>query len=260
MKQSYQHIILEELDGCWQVWLNRPEKLNALNNLMIEELIDVFSQIDGSKTRFVVLRGRGKSFCVGADIGWMKNAYSMTMEENIRDAKKLAELLYSLYNLSVPVLAIAHGDVYGGGIGLLSACDFVWAEKEASFCFSEGKLGLSPSTIMPYVLNRVSKIHAKELIFTAKIFDAEEAVSKNIVDKIIEQNQVEKLINSYLLQIMNSAPGAVKESKRLINLLDRKIDDNMIDLTVRSLAERRSNAEAIKGINAFLKNQKLSWD
>ena len=260
MKQSYQHIILEELDGYWQVWLNRPEKLNALNNLMIEELTNVFHQIDESKTRLVVLRGKGKSFCAGADIGWMKNASSMTMEENKRDAKKLAGLLLSLYNLPVPVLAIAHGAVYGGGIGLLSACDFVWADKEASFCFSEGKLGLSPSTIMPYVLNRVNKSHAKELIFTAKIFNAEEAVSKNIVDKIIEQNQFEMLINSYLLQIKNSAPGAVKESKRLINLLDGKIDNKVFDLTVGSLAERRSTAEAINGVNAYLNKQKLSWD
>lgn len=260
MKKNYQHIILEEFDFYWQIWLNRPDKHNALDDLMIQELTDVFQNIDESKTRLVVLRGKGKSFCAGADLSWMKKASTMTLEENKRDAKELAELLFFLYNLPVPVIAIAHGAVYGGAIGLLSACDFVWAEEDASFCFSEGKLGLSPSTIMPYVLNKFSKASARELIFTAKKINTDEAISKNLVDKKIEQNQLENIISSYLQQIMNSAPGAVKESKRLINLLNNEINKDVIDLTVESLAERRCSKEALMGINAFLNKEKISWD
>lgn len=260
MRKKYQYIILEESDSLTNVWLNRPEKHNALNVEMMNELSEIFQRIDETKTRLVVIGGKGNSFCAGADLSWMKNAASITQEENIADAKQLAELLYHIYNSAVPVIASVHGAVYGGAIGILSACDFVWAEAKSTFCFSECKLGLSPSTIMPYVLKRLTKQVAKELIFTARIFNADEAQSYNLVDTIIEQKQLESVISSYLLQIKSTAPGAVKESKRLINSLDGEINNNVLEHTVESLAKRRSSEEAIKGITAFINKENISWD
>ena len=252
MNQKYQHIILEKFDSYWQVWLNRPEKHNAMNGLMIRELTELFKIVDESKTQVIVLRGKGKSFCSGADLSWMKNADSMSMEENTKDAAQLAELLFTLYNLPVPVIAIAHGAVYGGAIGLLSACDFVFAENKTTFSFSEVKLGLSPSTIMPYVLKRLSKAHAKELIFTAKVFTPQEALLKGLIDQVIEEDNIQHIINFYALQLKHSEPGAIKESKRLINSLNGEINETILDSTVKSLAERRNSKEALKRINAFL--------
>ncbi len=260
MEQNYNYLIIEEFEHYFQLWLNRPEKHNAFNNQMIQELTEALKKIEKSKKRFVVIRGKGKSFCSGADLSWMIDASTKTKEDNKKDAGHLAKLLYTLHNLSVPVIAITHGAAYGGAIGLISACDFIWADKNSTFCLSEAKLGLSPSTIMPYIQKRLSKSYAKELIFTTRQIDSNEAFSNGLIDKIITPEQIELTIDSFLQQIKNSAPGAITESKKLINQLPNNINKEVIDITIDSLADRRSSDEAKKGINAFLNKEKVNWD
>jgi len=152
--KTYQTIQVSEREGIKRVILNRPEVHNAMNEQMIHELTKTFRKIASTNKlpRLVVLRGNGKSFCAGADLNYMKGIAAFGFEENVEDGKRLAMLFRSIYACPVPTMAVVHGSAFGGANGLLAACDIVIAAENTRFAFSEVKLGISPSTIGPFVL------------------------------------------------------------------------------------------------------------
>ncbi len=262
--KKYQTIQVSEKERVRQVVLNRPDVHNAMNELMIHELTEVFRNINNESEerlpRLVVLRGNGKSFCAGADLNYMKDIAAFGFEQNVEDAKRLALLFRSVYECPVPTLAVVHGAAYGGANGLLAACDMVLAAADTKFAFSEVKLGISPATISPFVIRRIGEYGARELMLTGKRFDALEAEKWHLVNHAVPSEKLEEKAGEIIREIMTSAPKAVKETKKLIRevLEVRQLNKN-IEFTAQLIARLRSEEEGQEGMSAFLEKRKPFW-
>ena len=244
------------------IWLNRPEKHNALNALMINELTAVFAKLsDDTHTRVVVIRGRGKSFCAGADLNYMKEIASFGEEENKNDAIRLATLFSTINSCSKPVIAMLHGAVYGGANGLAAACDIVLADENTTFAFSEVKIGISPATISPFVLAKCGEAAARDLMLTGRRFDAIEAEKYSLVNKIVNESNGEQTLTSYCNQLLSAAPGAVSRTKNLIHELQSQSmnQEETMNFTAALIASQRAATEGQEGITAFFEKRKPNW-
>ena len=198
MKQ-YQTIEFELNNELAIIYLNRPDKHNAFNDVMIAELTDCFDAIGPMKSiKIVLLRGKGPSFCAGADLNYMKGIANFGYQENFEDGKKLAQLFESIYSCPKPTIAVVHGAAFGGANGLLAACDIVIAEENTTFAFSEVKIGIAPATIGPYVLKRIGEFGGKDLMMTGRRFKAKEAERFGLVNRSVSQDELESVVEEYL--------------------------------------------------------------
>jgi methylglutaconyl-CoA hydratase len=244
------------------VWLNRPEAQNAVNNEMLQELTESFQLLNNdSNVRVIIVRGKGKSFSAGADLKKMLAKNKSGFDENLEDGKLWTQCLSQIYNCSKPVIAVATGNVFCGGNGLLAATDIVLAEKDTVFSFSEVKIGLAPSTILPYVLTRINEHKAKLLMFTGKRFNAQEALQYNLIDFVLSQNEMELTLESLINDITSASPNGIKEIKFLIRELKKGLSyDQINDLTANSIARLKISEEVFEGISAFLEKRKPLWN
>ncbi|NOX86751.1 MAG: enoyl-CoA hydratase/isomerase family protein [Chlorobi bacterium] len=255
-------IIVKYEDYIATIMLNRPDVRNAMNDLMISELTTAFEEAGRQNDiRLLILRGNGKSFCAGADLNYMKSISGFGVEENVRDAQKLAALFKTVYDCPVPTLAVVHGAAFGGANGLLAACDIVITEENTTFAFSEVKLGIAPETIAPFVVKRIGEYGAKELMTTGKRFKAREAEKWHLVNQVVTETEMEEVVDKYIKEFMSSAPGAVKATKELIRKVTEAgdISKELIDYTAEKIAELRAAEEGQEGMAAFLEKRKANW-
>lgn len=244
------------------VWLNRPELHNAMNDVMIAELTKAFDELSGETSlRLILLRGKGKSFCAGADLHYMKQIAQYGYEENVADSKKLATVFQTIYACAVPTIAIVHGAAYGGANGLLAACDIVLAEEQTIFAFSEVKLGIAPATIGPYVMKRIGEFGAKELMITGKRFDGKEAEKWHLVNHSVPQAEMEDTLSKLIKSILSSGPLAVRATKKLIEDIVEPANRTLplMDYTAQCIAGLRASEEGQEGMTAFLEKRKATW-
>jgi methylglutaconyl-CoA hydratase len=258
---SYKTIVTELKGQVATLWLARPEVHNALNDIMIREISTFFTKIEeNNDIRIIVIRGEGKSFCSGADLVWMKQAFSLTPEENLKESKALSDLFGLIFNSSKIVIAAAHGNVFGGGNGLLAACDLAYGVADAKFSLSETRIGMAAASITPYLLNKVHSSDLKELIFSAKIFDGNEAFRYGLLNKSFASSEVMELyLNGIIEEILVNGKQALIESKKLINLLTEKPMAGIIGEIPELLARIRISPEAREGFSAFLEKRKPRW-
>ncbi|NHB67412.1 enoyl-CoA hydratase-related protein [Perlabentimonas gracilis] len=258
---TYSNIQLDISEGVATIWLNRPDVHNAISIQMLEEINHCFTELDkNGSIRAIVLRGKGKSFSAGADLKLMLQASKMGYDENLEDGLKWANCLATIYGSSKPVVGIATGNVYGGGNGLLAACDMVIAEDNVVFSFAEVKLGIAPSTILPYILKRLKLSTAKYLMFTGKRFSAQEAFDYGFVDFAVSAQQVEPLLDSIVSDVLKASPQGIKEIKVLIKKLNStSTPEEIMEITASSIARLKTSDEAIEGISAFLEKRKPNW-
>lgn len=257
--QNFKTITLNQNSGISWLALNRPEVHNAMNAEMIAELTEVYKSFDDTQDRAVVLTGNGASFCAGADLNYMKGIAEFGMKENVKDGKRLASLFKAIYNCPIPTIALVHGSAFGGANGLYTACDIVIAEEDTTFAFSEVKLGIAPATIAPFVIKRIGEFGAKELMMTGKRFKGNEALKWNLVNHIYKNGEDENPLNEILKQFESSAPGAVKETKKLITTVLEKDVDEGIEFTSELIAKLRASEEGQEGMAAFLEKRKPKW-
>ncbi len=260
MTKKHSRILIEE-GIVTTIWLNRPEVHNAMDDIMISELTSSFKSLrDNKNIRAVVLRGKGKSFCAGADLNYMKSIAGFGFEENVKDGEKLADLFRSIYDFPAATLALVHGSAYGGANGLLAACDIVIAETNTTFSFSEVKLGISPATISPFVIRRIGEYGAKELMLTGKRFKSAEAEKWHLVNHVADENELEETLQKLIRQILSSGPRAVRETKELIGeVIDSKKLDDVIKYTTQMIARLRASEEGQEGMASFLEKRKAKW-
>lgn len=242
--------------------LNRPERHNAFNGTVIEELTDALETLEEQdKLRMVILRGAGKSFSAGADLEWMKAAQHWTREDNEADAMALAVMLRKLAELPQMTLALVHGAAMGGGAGLVAACDVAVAMQGTKFSFSEVKLGLTPATISPFVISAIGPRWAKALFITGERFDAEYAERIGLVQYVVEDEAGMAAVEEYLAELaMAAAPGAVRDAKNLVlDFTGEGYGDALSRETAKRIAARRISDEGKEGLAAFLEKRKPKW-
>ena len=249
-------------EGAVTVWINRPARKNAFDSLTIAALHEAFETVSGAEgARIVFVRGAGASFSAGADVQWMRNAVDLTEDDNRADALNMARMLKALSDLPFLTVALVEGAAFGGGVGLVAACDMAVATASAKFSFSEVKLGLVPATISPYVVAAIGPRAAKALFATARVFDATYAEKIGLIDEVVADSAALDVAKEKLAaDIMACAPRAVADSKALVNeVWGRPIDDSLMHETSRRIASARVGKEGQEGVRSFLDKRKASW-
>ncbi|MFT3761326.1 MAG: enoyl-CoA hydratase/isomerase family protein [Pseudoxanthomonas sp.] len=243
------------------LWLNRPDVHNAFDEHVIAALTAALRELDiDPAVRAVVLAGRGKSFCAGGDLGWMRRMAGFSREENLRDAGALAEMLRTLASLSKPTVARVHGAALAGGTGLVAACDIAVATPEAKFGTTEVRLGLIPATIGPYVIRAIGARAAQRYFLTGERFGAAEAHRLGLVHEVVAADALDARILELLDALLAGAPTALTDCKWLVaDVHGRRIDAALIEETSRRIADARGSDEAREGIAAFFEKRPPAW-
>lgn len=252
---------IERAGHVARVTLNRPELRNAFNEAVIAELTAAFASLGQDPSlRAVVLAAEGKAFCAGADLNWMQAFARYSWEENHADAGRLAEMLWTLYRCPVPVIARVQGDVYAGGVGLVSACDIVVAADTAGFCLSEARLGLLPATIAPYVVRALGEQAARRYFVTAERFSAQQAHRLGLVHELVAPEALDAKVDELLTAIVANGPAATRACKRLVqDVAHAEITPALRDDTARRIADIRASAEGREGVQSFLNKRRPAW-
>ena len=246
--------------GVAYVALNAPDKRNALSAQMIADLTDMAQTLgDEISTRAIVLSGVGKTFCAGGDLTWMKAQIDADRATRMAEARKLAEMLQALNEMPTPLIGRLHGGAFGGGVGMACVCDVAVAEAGTRFGLTETKLGLIPATIGPYVLARMGEGNARRVFMSARLFDAAEAVSIGVVARAVRAEDLDAAAEAEVAPYLSVAPEAVGAAKALARARGPRIDAEVIDDTIRRLADVWETDEARHGIESFLNKTKPRW-
>jgi len=258
--KDYQTIETTLENGVFTIWLDRPDLHNAFNKTMLEELTECIETIDQEKVIYVLLRGKGKSFCAGVDLNWMKSAAMNSYDLNYQESLLLSKCFYTIYTCPKPTVAVVHGVALGGANGLLSACDLAYCADDAVFSLSEVKIGIVPATISPYVIKRVGEYGAKELMLTGRRINGKEAESFKLVNKSVQPGQLDEILTVLDSLLRTSGPNAMSHCKILINEVCNKLSMmEAYDFTARMIADIRASDEGQEGMNAFLEKRKPKW-
>lgn len=256
-------ILVENKDKLSVITLNRTDKHNAFDDKLLIELQQCLDNaIKDDSTRVIILKANGKHFSAGADLAWMQRMVQFTEEENIQDALVLAKVMNTLYQSPKPTIAMIQGAAFGGGAGFAAACDIAIAADNASFCFSEVKLGLIPAVISPYVIKAIGERAAKALFMSAEVISATKALSLNLIQHCVAEIELEDFTYTYIKQhIAKNAPEAVNAAKNLVSFVANKpIDQNLIQYTAQQIAQKRISKEGQQGLQAFLTKQPPNWN
>jgi methylglutaconyl-CoA hydratase len=253
--------ILTERDGpILRITLNRPEVRNAFDEEVIASLTAAASDAaQDPHLRAVVLAGTGKTFCAGADIGWMSKAIAYTHSENLSDAEDLARMLERLDALPLPMIARIQGAALGGGVGLAAVCDIAIAAEDALFALSEVKLGILPAVVAPYVLRKIGVSAARELFLTGRPFGAARAKEIGLVHEVVPAASLDAAVAGRIAEILTAGPRGLATAKALIRAIAGAHPKDVIGLTTNTIAAQRVSEEGQEGLRAFLEKRKPSW-
>lgn len=257
-------MLLTSIDdhGVARIVIDRPDRHNAFDEALIAALTDNFTTLGNDPAvRAIILSGNGKSFCAGADIGWMRRAASWSEAENLADAMKLSAMLNAIDTCPKPVIARVHGVVAGGGVGLVACADMSVAIEGAQFRLSEVRLGLTPATISPFVIARIGAGQARRWFLTAEGFGAAEAQRIGLTHETASDDAAaDAVIANWLAHLGAAAPSAVADAKALVrDVAGRPVSDALRHETAARIAARRASAEGREGIAAFFDKRKPAW-
>ena len=258
--KDYKTIELSLENGVFTIWLNRPDLHNAFNKTMLEELTECIETVDKEKVIYILLRGKGKSFCAGVDLNWMKSVSQNSYELNYEESLLLSKCFYTIYSCPKPTVAVVHGVALGGANGLLSACDLAYCADDAVFSLSEVKIGIVPACISPYVIKRVGEYGAKELMLTGRRINGKEAESFRLVNKSVPPDRLDETLKALDLLLRTSGPKAMSHCKTLIHEVCNELSlMEAYDYTARMIADIRASDEGQEGMNAFLEKRPPNW-
>lgn len=248
-------------DKVFTIWLNRPDVRNAFNLDMIKELTGIFGELSADKSvRVIVLRGRGKVFCAGADLNWMLEAANYSREENYSEASMLSRCFYTIYSIPKPVISIIHGAATGGANGFVAASDIALSANDAVFSLSEVKIGLVPAVISPYIIKRIGEFPARELMLTAKRISGKEAAGIGLVNRSLPAEELDSELKQLTGQLIEGGPQALEITKRLIYDITNELSLNeAVEQTSGIIADLRASEEGREGMAAFLEKRKPRW-
>ena len=246
-----------------RVTLARPEVRNAFNAELIAELRTAFEALAAERPdalRGVVIAGEGSVFCAGADVHWMRGTIGLSIEENEHDAAAMQAMFVAIDECPVPVVARVQGAALGGGMGLCAVSDIVIASADATFGFTETKLGIIPAVISTFVVPKIGESHARALFLTGQRFDAERARLIGLVHDVVpDEGGLAERIEAVLTELRSAGPTATRLAKSLTHdLRDMPARDTRAE-TVRRIARQRTTPEGQEGLSAFVEKRRPAW-
>ena len=240
------------------VVMNRPDARNALDPVMIEQLASAFDRAAEERPRVVVLSGAGQVFSAGADLEYMRSMADFTLEDNMKDARRLAGLFAAIRDCPCPVVARVHGAAIGGGVGLVAASDISVAAADTVFAFSETRLGIAPAVISPFVVPRIGLAAARELFLTGERFSAGRAREIGLVSRVVQGEDLDDAVSERIEALLAGGPSAQAAVKRLLDTV-APLPPGLSSATARTIAELRASPEGREGMSAFLERRRPSW-
>ncbi|NIM20137.1 MAG: hypothetical protein GTO51_07885 [Candidatus Latescibacteria bacterium] len=257
----YQTIEVVEKGPVAEVILSRPEVRNAFDEILLGELNRALQSIGGEKRiRIVVLTGKGEAFSAGADLNWMRKVAGYTYEQNVSDAKTLADAIQALYSMPQATIARVNGPSIGGALGLIAACDIAVASREAFFALREVRLGIVPAVISPYVIRKIGERNARDYFLTGRRIDADTALEIGLVNEVVETLDLDDAVDGWIKRFQHSGPEAVKACKELIAKVSGSSIDEVKDYTTDLIAQLRVSDEGKEGFASFFEKRKPEWD
>ena len=256
--------VLLQIDsrGSATITLNRPDVHNCFDDTMVAGLERaIHDVVEHEDVRVTTLVSRGPTFSAGADLNWMREVADQSEAANREDARQLGAMLNGLAQLPMPTVALVQGNAYGGGIGLIAACDIVVAVKDCVFAFTEVNLGLTPSMISPFVVAAIGARQARRYFVTGEKFDTYHAQRMGLIHEMVPTQGALTAQGEYMVdQILQSAPGAVSKAKTLIaDIVNKPVDKALMEDLARRIAARRATDEGKEGMSAFLERRKPDW-
>ena len=246
-----------------RVTLARPEVRNAFNAELIEELRQAFEDLGAepaASLRGVVLAGRGPTFSAGADVAWMRAAMTLDATANERDAAAMQAMFSAIESCPVPVIARVQGAALGGGMGLCATADIVVATADATFGFTETKLGIVPAVISTFVVPKIGESHARALFPTGERFDAERARRIGLVHEVVaDEAELDRRIDTIIDELRSAGPTAIRESKSLARAVGAFGMEAARGQAPGIIARQRTSAEGQDGLTAFLEKRPAPW-
>ena len=262
MNQDKFETILYDIENkVAKVTFNRPDVHNAFNDIMIKELSEVFDCIaENNDVRVVILTGKGKSFCAGADLNWMRRVKDYSYEDNLKGSLKLADMFYKIYASPKPTIARVNGVAIGGGTGFVAVCDIVIAADQAKFSFSEVKIGLIPACISPYVMKKCGEGKCREFFLTGERLTAERAHAAGLINMVVPHGELDDVVGELVKRLLSSGPEAITKCKELLRNVAQMPFDEARKYTAEVIAKLRISNEGQEGMAAFFDKRKPKWD
>lgn len=258
-----QDVVKLEVDARGVAWvtLNRPEKNNAYNSKMIEALLGGARALAADPSvRVVVVQGAGRHFQAGADLGWIQSVRAQSEAENIAVSQATTDAVNLLCGLPKPVIALVQGGCFGGGTGIISACDIVIADETAMFSIAEARWGLTAIPIVPQLLSRIGSGHLRRYALTCERFGAERAREIGLVDEVCPANGLTEAAEPILDALLHCPPEALAVTKASIREFAGLVFDQAErEAMARPHALKRLDAEADEGLKSFLEKRKPAW-
>ncbi len=259
MKSTPLHV--QKSDHIIKLSLNRPEQNNALNLELCSALCE---QIDAVATnpaiRLLIISAQGNCFSAGADLKWMQASVNHSTPQLDNIVLRLPTLLNKLYRLNKPTIAIVQGSAYGGALGLLACCDFVIAQSDSHFRFSELRLGLIPALISPYIIKAIGNQNSRFYFLSAEIITAEQAMQLGLVYKVCQNAEVNSVLKQLCQSLLKNSPDAISACKHMLNELSPAcITQEVIELSMQHFLEATQSKQARHGIEAFFAKQQPEW-
>lgn len=247
--------------GFATLWLDRADKNNAFNATMIRELIDALDRVkDHPELRFLILRGRGKHFSAGADLAWMREAAELDYDANLTDAHELGELMYNLYHLPLPTLAVVQGAAFGGAVGLAACCDIAIGAEDALFSLSEVRIGLAPAVISPFVVKAIGERAARRYALSAERFDGPRARELGLLAECYPAAELDAALERWIADLQLNSPQAMKATKDLLGEVgSAELSPALRRHTESAIARLRVSQEGQEGLRAFLEKRSPAW-
>jgi methylglutaconyl-CoA hydratase len=255
----FKHLLIHSENGVQTITLNRPEKRNALNPELIEELTMALYDAENCDCGVIILTGAGSAFCAGLDLDHLQTLQAHTHEENRRDSENVARVLRTLYDFPKPLIAAVNGPAIAGGMGLATIPDFTLAVPEAKFGYTEVRIGFVPAIVASFLLRQIGEKRTRELLLTGRLLKAQEAMSLGLVTQIVNSEELMQSANALAQSLLQNSPQAMMAVKRLLAKHARRRLDEEIEDAILANAMQRSTEDFREGVRAFLERRKPEW-
>jgi len=241
------------------ITFSRPEKRNALSVQMIEEIMAALAEVEKSEALVLIVTGAGKAFCAGMDLEELKSLTSKTQSENVADSDRMARFFRAIYEFPKPTIAAVNGAAMAGGAGIATMCDFTLALAEATFGYTEVRIGFVPAIVSSILVWQVGHKTARDLLLTGRAFEAAEAQSLGLVNEVVSPKSLLPRARELAKQLMENSPAALRMTKKLLNNYLAKSLNKQIENAVQENAAIRTTPEFQEGVASFLEKRKPNW-
>lgn len=257
---KYSTLLYKVENQVLHITLNRPEKRNALNEIMVRELKEIFVHFkDKDEIIGVSVTGAGDSFCSGADLSYLNSLINKSYEENLKDSFNLRDMYWAIYNFPKPTVGLINGPAIAGGCGLMTVLDIAIATENAIFGYPEVKIGFVASIVSVFLIQVIGHAQTRKMLFSGETIDAKEAKKRGLIQQIVEKGGLNNASDAIFSIFRSNSPQAIRQTKELLSGYQKDIIKQMLEQACKFNAESRQTSDFKEGLQAFLQKRRPHW-